>query len=125
MSLTARLIAIGLLVLAISAGCWKVYHAIDSRGYQRAKAEDKAAADAQAARNREMQRAAELRYTVAAEARDRYIIETVTEVRHAAESLAACPVPDRLRGLLNDAAACARGDPASACGADRPLPVAR
>jgi hypothetical protein len=79
----------------------------------------------QAARNRELQRAAEKRYTVAEETREIFITRTTQEVRHAAESLATCPVPVGAVRLLNDAAACARGDPASACGAGDQLPSSR
>jgi hypothetical protein len=78
----------------------------------------------QAARNRELQRAAELRYTVAAGAREVFITRTTQEVRRAAQSLAVCPVPVDAVRLLNAAAACAR-DPAAACGAGDGVPGAR
>lgn len=94
-------------------------------GYERRAAEDKAAAEAQTARMRDLQRQAELRYTVQATARDRFIVETITEVRHAAQSLAACPVPDSARVQLNAAASCARGDPGSPCAAGEPVPDTR
>jgi arginine exporter protein ArgO len=83
------------------------------------------AAEAQATRNRELQRAAELRYTVQAEARERVIVETVTEVRYATQSLAACPVPADAVRLFNHAAGCTRTDLAAPCGAGQPVPAAR
>jgi hypothetical protein len=114
---------------AIAAGCvfgwWRLTSHYDSRGYQRAQAEAREAMQAQAERNRELQRAAERNYTVQAGVRERVIVETIVEVRHAAQSLASCPVPDRARSLLNDAAKCARDDSAASCGAGEPVPVAR
>lgn len=115
MSLEARLIALVLLVLALAG----VGHWIDMRGYKRAKAEDAALAAQQAERMRELQRAAELRYTVQAETRDRFIVTTVKEIRHDTENLAACVLTPAARQRLLDAAACA--DSASACGASEPL----
>lgn len=120
MSLTARAVAIGLLVLAAIAGWWRLTAHFEAKGYARAQAEARDHADAQAERFRQLQRAAELRYTVAAEVRERVIVETIVEVRHASQSLATCPVPERARGLLNRAARCA-ADPAAACGPDQPL----
>jgi hypothetical protein len=97
-------------------GAWKV------QGW-RADAErlkvQQAAAE-QAARNRELQRAAEMRYTVAAEARERVIVETIVEVRRESQSLATCPVPEPARRLFNRAAKCA-ADPAAPGCADLPV----
>ncbi|WBY02140.1 hypothetical protein PE066_00965 [Ramlibacter tataouinensis] len=59
---------------------------------QRVHAEYHAATIAQQERNRELQPAAERRYTVAAEARERVITETITEVRYVTKNLAACPL---------------------------------
>lgn len=128
MSLYARLAILLVLVLAIAGAWWKfdrMLAAADKAGYERRAGEDKAAADAQAQSNRDLQRASEKRYTVVAEVRDRFITTTITEVRHATAALAACPVgPDAVR-LFNAAAGCARADPAAACGAGEPLPLAR
>lgn len=82
-------------------------------------------AEEQTARNRELQRAAELRYTVVAETRDRFITKTVKEVHYAAAPLAACPVPDAVRLRINAASACARDDSGAACAADDGVPAAR
>jgi hypothetical protein len=93
-------------------------------GRQEVRAELATAAEAQTARNRDLQRAAELRYTVTAQAREVFITRTTQEVRRASKSLAACPVPVDAVRLLNAAAACARGDPAAACGAGDVVPGA-
>jgi hypothetical protein len=124
-SLYARLAAF-LLVLAIAAGLWwkadRMLAAADARGYARRAAEDAAVIQAQADRNRELQRAAELRYVVQGAVRDRWFVTTVKEISDAAAPLASCPVPDAVRVRLNAAAACARGDPAAACGAAGAVP---
>lgn len=122
MSLTARIVAVLVLALALVAGSWKLYLVIDRGGYDRAKAEDASAMQAQATRNRELQRQAELRYTVAAQTRDRFFVTTVREIRDAAAPLAACPVPEPVVRLLNDAARCARSDSPAACGAPVQVP---
>jgi hypothetical protein len=94
-------------------------------GRQEVRAELKAAAEAQTASNRELQRAAEIRYTVTSQVREKWFVATVKEIRDASESLAACPVPDDVVRLLNSAASCARGDsPAAGCAADE-VPDAR
>jgi uncharacterized protein HemX len=93
-------------------------------GRQEVRAELATAAEAQTARNRDLQRAAELRYTVTAQAREVFITRTTQEVRRVSKSLAACPVPVDAVRLLNAAAACARGDPAAACGAGDGVPGA-
>lgn len=99
--------------LVVGYGAW-VGHQRDI-GRDEVRAEMAAAAAAQAERNRELQRAAELRYTVTTAARDRFITKTIREVHHAAAPLAACPVPEPVRVRLNAAAACVR-DPEAACG---------
>jgi hypothetical protein len=77
------------------------------------------AAQEQIARNLDMQRQAEKRYTVQAEVRDHYITNTVIEVRHETDNLAACKLTDGAVRLLDSAAACAREDSAAACGTDK------
>lgn len=89
------------------------------------RAEYESQARAQQDKNRDLQRAAERRYTVQAEAREHVITETIKEVRYVAEVLDACPVPVAAVRLLNGAAGCAREDRAPACAASQPLPVAR
>ena len=81
--------------------------------------------EAQRERNIELQRAAEKRYVVQAQVRDRYIIQTVKEIHEAAAPLAACPVPSGVRVRLNSLAACARADSTAACGADGQVPDTR
>ena len=125
MSLYARLAALIVLVLAVAGLWWKadrMLAAADQRGYARRAAEDAAVAQAQADRNRELQRAAELHYVVQGAVRDRFIVTTVKEISDAAAPLASCPVPDAVRVRLNAVAACARGDSPAACGADGKVP---
>jgi hypothetical protein len=126
-SLYAR-IAAGILIALAVAGLWwkvdRVLAAREQRGYDRRAQEDKTAADAQASRNRELQRAAEMRYTVAAQTRDRFFVTTVKEISDAAAPLAACPVPEPVRVRLNAANECARGDSPASCGAPVQVPDA-
>jgi hypothetical protein len=130
-SLYARLAALAVILLALAGVAWKLHHS----GYVAGKAEIqaqwdaervqlKAETQAQADRNRDLQRASELRYTVQAGVRERVIIETITEVRHETANLAACVLTPAARGLLQRAADCASGDTPSACGADQPVPAA-
>jgi hypothetical protein len=97
-------------------------HAVRS-AWDAANVASERAAQEQAQRNRDLQRAAELHYTVEAQTRDRFIVTTVKEIHDATASLAACPVPDAARRLLNAAAACA--DSAAACGAGDAVRPAR
>lgn len=111
---------LGALLLGIAlggTGAWKVQN-WRAAGVQLKLQQ---AADAQAERNRELQRAAEKRYTVQAEIRDRFIVETVTEIRHDTENLAACVLTPAAGDRLRRAAACARGDSAAACGVGEPV----
>ncbi len=121
MSLTARLIALALAVAAAIAGWHWITARYDRQGYERRRAEDVAAMQEQADRNRELQRAAELRYTVQTGVRDRFITETITEVRYVTANLAACRLDPAAVGLLNHAAQCASGDTAAACGPGEPV----
>lgn len=93
----------------------------EARGDARARAEIKVQSDAQTQRIRDLQRAAETRYTVQTEVRDRFITQTITEVRHAAAPVASCALPADLVRLLNAASRCATGDPAAAGGAGEPV----
>jgi hypothetical protein len=87
-----------------------------------AKVTQERASQEQAARNRELQRQAELKYVVKREAQDRFIAVTVKELTHASEPLAACPVPPDVVRLLNDANHCASGNPAPAGCSDGKVP---
>lgn len=119
----AALIALGALAL-VAWDSARIKRA-EARGDTRARAELKAQADAQTERNRELQRAAETRYTVQAGVREEFIGYTITEIRHAAAPLATCPVPADAVRLLNRASSCAREDTAATCGTGEPVPVAR
>lgn len=96
-------------------------HAVQAQ-WDEAKVAQERAAQAQAERNRELQRAAEKRYVVQGQVRDRFFVTTIKEIRDAAAPLAACPVPEPVRVRLNAAAQCARGDSPAACGADDRVP---
>jgi hypothetical protein len=122
MSLTAKLVALGVLALALLAGAWKVYHTIDKAGYARAQAEYQAAAELRRESNRGRSRAAEEKQAVQTVYRDRYITRKGKEIDHAAKDLARCPVPPAAIGLLNDAAKCADEDRPASCGAGDGLP---
>ena len=132
MSIYARaaiVLASVLLVLGIG---WKVHRAgvVSGRTEVQAKWDAdrvklQAAVHAQEVRNRELQRAAEKRYTVQAGVRDRFMTQTITEVRYAAAPLASCPVPELVRLYLNAASGCARGDSAAPCGDGKPVLNAR
>jgi hypothetical protein len=91
---------------------------------QELAAQAKAVAD-QKDRNLDLQRQAELGYTVQADTRTEFITIAAKETHDAAAPLAACPVPDAVRVRLNAAVACARGDSTAACGAGQPVPSAR
>jgi nitrogen fixation protein FixH len=125
MSLTAKLVAAGLIALALLAGAWKVYRAIDKAGYVRAQAEYQAAAEFQRESNRGRARAVEEKQAVQTVYRDRYIYRTTKEIDHAAQDLARCPVPAAAVRLLNDAARCAEQDRPASCGPGDGVPAAR
>lgn len=113
------LLAIGLVAaLVLGFVTWKavLIRNADKAGYERAVNEGAAAVRAQQERNRALQRAAELKYTIRAETLERVIVQTITEVRHAAAPLAACPVPAAAIRLLNAAAKCASEGGPTSCG---------
>lgn len=119
-----RWIALAVLFAALGGVyAWRV-HVERDIGREEVRAEwDKervanaAAAQLQAERNRDLQRAAELRYTVRAEVREEFIAVTVKEIRHATDNLAACVLSPAAVDGLRRASACAREDSAAACGA--------
>lgn len=122
MSLTAKLVALGVILLALVAGAWKAYHAIDKAGYVRAQAEYQAAAELQRESNRGRARGAEEKQATQTVYRDRYITLKSKEIDHAAQSLASCPLPPAVGRLLNDASRCADEDRPASCGAGDGLP---
>lgn len=122
MSLTAKLVALGLVLLAMAAGVWKVLHNADRAGYARAQAEYQARAELQREVNRGRAGDAERKEAAQTVVRTRYITRIVKELDHAAQDLASCPLPPAVGRLLNDAAACAREDRPASCGAGDGLP---
>lgn len=124
-----RLILIGALVLAVVIGVpivvGRYNESLREDGRAEVREQVRIQAEAQTARNRDLQRAAEVRYTVQAEARTRFITRTVKEIHEVAAPLADCRVPDAVRVRLSAAAACASGDtPATDCPGE-PVPAAR
>lgn len=117
---------LALAILTAAAG-WFVHHERDvGRAQVQAKWDAERVAlqtevQTQKDKNIGLQHAAELHYTVQAQTRDRVITKIVTEVRDATKDLAACPVPEPARELLNDAGRCASTDSAAACGAGDPV----
>lgn len=99
-------------------------HAVQT-SWDAAKVATEQAAQEQATRNRELQRAAELKYVVQGETREKFFVTTVKEIRDASAPMAACPVPESVRLRLNAAAACARGDSPASCGTPEQVPDAR
>lgn len=122
MSLTSKLVALALIVLAIVTGVWKIWHTADKAGYERSQREYQEAAERQRESNRGTARKAEGNEAVRVVYRDRIITQTTTEVRDASAPLASCPLPlDTIR-LLNNAAKCAREGGSASCSADDALP---
>ena len=110
-----------IVVGALAAIGW-FSHSRYEAGYEAHRIESEAAAERQREANRSTAREAEEKEAVKTVYRDRYIIKTVTEIRDAAQSLAACPVPLPVVGMLNRAAECAANPGAATCGADGPMP---
>jgi hypothetical protein len=123
-----RWLLVGIVIAALVVGLPLAKRAYDEgkreEGRQQVLEETRLAVEAQAARNREMQRATELRYTVHQQVREEYFVTTIREVIHEAEPLAACRVPTAVRVRLNEARACALADPAAPCGAGERVPGA-
>jgi hypothetical protein len=125
MSLSAKLVALGLIVLALVAGFWKVWHTADRGGYERSQAEYQARAELQRETNRGRARVAEEKHAARTVYRDRFITNTVKEIRDVPSDGTGCLVAPRVVRLLNDAAACAREDRPGACSVHEPMPAAR
>ena len=121
-SLTSKLVALGLIVLALAAGVWKLWHTADKAGYDRSQTEYQAAAERQREANRAAAGKVEKKESVRVVYRDRVITKTITEVRDATAPLASCPVPPAARVLLNDAAREARENRPATGSADAPMP---
>lgn len=113
-------IAGAVLIASLVIGIPLAKHHYDSGqqaiGYDMRAAEDKAAADAQTARNLDLQRQAEKKYVVTHDAQEKFFVETVKEVVHDAAPLAACGIPEPVRLRINAAIECASADPAPTCG---------
>lgn len=117
MSLEARAILVVLLIGGALCGWWRLTAHYEGVGYARAQAEYQAAAELQREANRGRAREVETAFTQKAEVRDRFIVTTVTEVRHDTQNLAACLLTPSAVQRLRDAAACASEDRPATCGA--------
>lgn len=113
----AKPVALLLLVAGLIGGYAWWQHRTEQRGAMQERARLEAQADLQREANRGRVRDAEAGYQARTIYRDRFITQTITEVRDATAGLAACPVPDAAVGLLNRAAQCAREARPAACGA--------
>ena len=112
----------------LGAAWWGLHRwqeSLREEGRAEVRAAVEAEADAQRQRNLDLQRAAEKRYVVQAEVRERVITQTITEVHYAAAPLASCPVPADVVRLLNRASRCAGEGGPAACEPGGALPVAR
>jgi len=125
MPFTAKLVAIGLIALALIAGFWRLWHTADKAGYQRAQAEYQAAAELQRETNRGRARQAEEKEAARTVYITRYIDRATKEVRNATKSLDACPITAEPRRMFNDAARCTDEDRPASCGAGHSLPAPR
>lgn len=125
MSLTAKLVAIGVILLAVLAGVWKFWHSADKAGYQRAQAEYQAAAEVQRETNRGRARQAEEKEAARTVYITRYIDRATKEVRNATKSLDACPITDEPRRMFNAAARCTDEDRPASCSAGDGMPASR
>lgn len=125
MSILYRFILVGVLVaVAVGAYAWW-QHRVEEAAVTVERARVIALADLQREANRARAREASLALATRAQTVEKYLVVTEKEFRHATADLAACPVPDRARVMLNDAVRCARDGSAAACGSDSRLSDAR
>jgi nitrogen fixation protein FixH len=120
-----KMIGIAALAVALAAGAWRLWHAIDQAGYTRAQTEYQAAAEFQRESNRGRSRQAEEKQATQTVYRDRYIYRATKELDHASQDLASHPLPAAAIRLLNDAAGCADEDRCPTGGAGDGVPAAR
>lgn len=112
-----RLLAYGLLAAAAVAGYLWWEHRTEQAGALAERQRLEAVADLQREANRDRSRIADQGYADRTVYRDRFITQTITEVRHETAGLALCPLSARAVRLLNAAADCASEDRPAACGA--------
>jgi len=120
-----RILALVVLALALVAFGWvkgAQHGQVRLEAYQVA---EERIANGQRDANRTRARKAEEKQAAQTVYRDRFITNTVTEVRYVTQPLAACPVPGPAVRLLNDAATCAREDRPASCGAGEQVRDAR
>jgi hypothetical protein len=108
MSLTARLVAVGLLLLALSAAAWKVHHSIYKSGYSAAMAEWNAATELANNTAREIDRLNRMSKEKAIDERTKQILANVAvERRNTAIATGLLDSSSRsLQAARSDHAAC-------------------
>lgn len=112
-----RWIAYGLLAAAAIAGYLWWEHRTEQAGALAERQRLEAVADLQREANRDRSRIADQGYAARTVYRDRFITQTITEVRHATADIAACRLNADAVRLLNAAADCATEDRPATCGA--------
>lgn len=122
MSVWAKLGVLVVAVLALLAGLWKVYHtgylAAQTQGkleLQALELQYKIKVEEQQHLERDLQRAAELKYIVQEPVREKYITQTVKEIAYVTTNLAQCTLTQPAIQLLNAASSCASEDRAASC----------
>lgn len=120
-----RLTVLGLILLALAAGIWKLWHTADKAGYERSQREYQAAAERQRESNRGAAHKAESTESIRTVYRTRVVTKIVKEIQDATAPLATCAVPSVAVRMLNDAAKCAREGGPATCASDFSLPGAR
>lgn len=119
----------GGLALAVCVGVPIIVHRYNDGLREEGRAEEREAArivaEAQTTSNRELGRLAELHLSAISTKQEKFFSTVSKEIAHAAAPLSACPIPEPVRVRLNAAAACVRGDSATPCGNDDPMPDAR
>jgi hypothetical protein len=112
-----RLIAYGLLAVALVAGYAYWQHRAEQRGADAERQRLEALSDLQREANRDRSRVAEEGYAARTVYRDKFITKTVTEIRYVTQNLAACVLTPAATSMLNNAVRCATEDRPSGCGA--------
>lgn len=112
-----RLAVVLVVAAAAVAGYLWWEHRTEQAGALAERQRLEAVADLQREANRDRSRIADQGYAARTVYRDRFITQTITEVRHATADLAHCPVPPAAVRLLNAAAECASEDRPASCGA--------
>lgn len=121
MSLSSKLVALALIVGAILAGVWKLWHTADKAGYERSQHEYQAAAEKQREGNRVTAARAEKKEATRIVYRDRYFATTSKEFENATKNLDSCHLGADVVRMLGDAVICSRSGESAECVSNRRL----